>query len=164
MFQRLYREVDGIRFGSIFEYTRPSLLIRDKKTGWTDTDQRFFVVSRPRSAIRNPVNDEDKLWWKYRRELTPTFTTGKVKNMLESILNWSRGRSGSGKLVNGKLTATMIVSCGFGLQYDTSGEEFRHPPRTNCSKLTKLLRIKTLYFVNLVKETARYREKYNVMS
>ncbi|KAK9744840.1 Cytochrome P450 [Popillia japonica] len=139
---------NGHKFGGLYLGTRPALLLVDlditKKI--INKDFQFFsghglYVSKNKPALFHNLFSMDGQEWKNSRiQLTPTFTSGKMKMMFPTILNCVspmvdhiNGLDRDGKVLNIKeivacYSTDVIGSCAFGVEcncFEKPDAEFR---------------------------------------
>ncbi|KAK7869854.1 hypothetical protein R5R35_006665 [Gryllus longicercus] len=207
--QELYNRFKGHRFVGIYHAKKPVLLLRDPELiklclvkDFQNFHDRDSVIINPEKNIlqQNLVNLAGQKWRVLRNKLSPTFTSGKIKNMFPlmieccanvvSYLQESANRQEivEMKEVLAKLSTDVIGSCAFGLQMnalDDPNSEFRRMGRLIFEPSLKarfgrflLLMVPDLgnwinldfmssemneFFFRIVKETADYRIKNNII-
>nr|CAD7197246.1 unnamed protein product [Timema douglasi] len=139
MYDKLYKQLQGHRFGGIFRGFTPVLLLRDPeliKHFLTKDFMHFHDRNLPVDEKKNPLGLHlfflhGQLWRKLRTKLTPTFTTGKIKMMFCLITESSRemvkyleepakkGESIEIKDWIGHFSTDVIGSCAFGTQFNS---------------------------------------------
>lgn len=139
VFQSLYNKLDGYDFGGVYEYTKPSLILRDDNliqqilmkdfSSFHDRGMPVDPEFEPLSA--NLISLHGKQWRNLRCKLTPTFSTGKLKSMFEQIYNCSNElidfitknmdttNTFEAKNLGGRYSTNVTASCAFGLQFGT---------------------------------------------
>nr|CAD7405098.1 unnamed protein product [Timema cristinae] len=137
---RLYFQLEGHSFGGIFQSVTPTLLLRDPeliKTVLVKDFDHFHDRGIPLNEEKNPLGAhlitlEGSRWKTLRSKLTPAFTSGKLKNMFQFVVECAqdmtvhleekvpddRGRLEI-KEIFAKYTTNVIGSCGFGLRLNT---------------------------------------------
>nr|CAD7587223.1 unnamed protein product [Timema genevievae] len=137
---RLYFQLEGHPFGGIFQSVTPILLLRDPeliKTVLVKDFDHFHDRGIPLNEKRNPLGAhlitlEGSRWKKLRSKLTPAFTSGKMKNMFQFVVECAQDMTvhledkvpeDGGQLeikeIFAKYTTDVIGSCGFGLRLDS---------------------------------------------
>ncbi|XP_069683719.1 cytochrome P450 9e2-like [Periplaneta americana] len=140
--KELYKSFEGHKYGGIYEGRRPTLLLRDpeliKSVMVRDFDS---FVDRPTLKERSSpyvdnmlLNIKGQHWKNVRSLLTPTFSSGKLKEMKNLIDQCGQQlntylRTQTGKTVSevelemkelfGRFTLDLIASCAFGVQCDS---------------------------------------------
>ncbi|XP_047117854.1 cytochrome P450 6k1-like [Schistocerca piceifrons] len=132
-----YWQLKGNRFGGIYFFTRPTLVVLDPdlircilvKDFWTFQDRMALVnenepISQHLFAIRG------NKWRRLRVKLTPTFTSGKMKMMFQTVADCGRemvevlqGPASRGEVVemrelSARYSTDVIASVAFGIQVD----------------------------------------------
>nr|CAD7403290.1 unnamed protein product [Timema poppensis] len=137
---RLYFQLAGHSFGGIFQSVTPVLLLRDPeliKTVLVKDFDHFHDRGIPLNEKRNPLGAhlitlEGSRWKTLRSKLTPAFTSGKLKNMFQFVVECARDMTvhleekvpiDGGQLeikeIFAKYTTNVIGSCGFGLRLNS---------------------------------------------
>lgn len=139
----LYNEFKNERFGGIWRFFTPvlwvmdPLLIRDiliKDFGTWST--RGFVINEDTDPLnKNLTNMEGQRWKSMRAKMTPTFTSGKLKQMHQHLVDSGNAFEqylddlvASGGLVeagnmSAKFTIDVIGSCVFGIKMNSLNDE-----------------------------------------
>lgn len=207
-FKDICDQFDDHRFFGIFEFSKPSIVVRDKQLfeqmlvkEFSSFHDRGVTVDTEYEPLSGTlINIEGRQWKNLRCKLTPTFTSGKLKSMFDQINNCAEGlikfidqhlpeaNPFDAKLLVGRFTTNVIASCAFGLQFDATNDEISEFQTMVCKvflssrmssvrmflrmtypSLTKKLNIKFLtqdaetYFLNLVKETLKYRRESGIV-
>uniref|UniRef100_A0A1B6MN44 Cytochrome P450 n=1 Tax=Graphocephala atropunctata TaxID=36148 RepID=A0A1B6MN44_9HEMI len=146
--QDIYNSFPGQKYGGYFESRSPVLMIRDPELMERILVKDFsYFINRdfPSNIKRDPLSGnlfslKGDVWRNLRNKLTPTFTTGKLKGMIEQIcnsgnelLNLIEKSTMSNEGVDAKKMGAVfgidvIASCAFGLQFkhdSPEGIEFR---------------------------------------
>lgn len=144
-----YKRFKGLRFGGVWEFYSPKLFVVDPHLlrdilvkdfeAWSSRGVTVNIDVDPLAA--NLVNLDGKMWKSVRTKLTPTFTSGKLKQMhhlliecgkeLESHLN-RLVSDGNGSIdvevreISAKYTTDVIGSCIFGIQVNSLGDKESH--------------------------------------
>ncbi|XP_049815604.1 cytochrome P450 6k1-like [Schistocerca nitens] len=130
-----YRQLKGKRFGGVYFFNRPSLLILDPdlirnilvKDFWSFQDRGFKVDES------DPLNKHLFLlggnkWRRLRVKLSPTFTSGKMKMMFQTMVDCgrelanvleepaSRGEVMEMREVGARYATDIIASVAFGIE------------------------------------------------
>ena len=139
----LYDEYRDERMFGIFMRKQPFLvlidpdlikdvLIKDFST-WSDRGLKYFPRAEPLS--QHLVNLEPSKWRPLRHKLSPTFSSGKLKQMFYLILDCgghlekflekvvARKEPVECREMTSKFTTDVIGSCAFGLQFDALTDE-----------------------------------------
>ncbi|XP_022186035.2 cytochrome P450 6B7 [Nilaparvata lugens] len=135
---KIYRELDGQKFGGYFQFQTPVLMIRDP-----ELINYFLIKDFGHFHDRNMPTSEDfdlmgsslasltgQRWRSLRYKMTPTFTSGKLKRMFSQIVSCSdaiidhvstlpRGEAVEVRDLMFKFTINVIGSVAFGLQIDS---------------------------------------------
>nr|CAD7591204.1 unnamed protein product [Timema genevievae] len=139
MYDKLYKQLQGHRFGGIFRGFTPILLLRDPeliKHFLTKDFIHFHDRNLPVDEKKNPLGLHlfflhGHLWRNLRMKLTPTFTSGKIKMMFSLITESSqemvkyleepakKGESIEIKDLIGHFSTDVIGSCAFGTQFNS---------------------------------------------
>ncbi|KAI4459160.1 cytochrome p450 [Holotrichia oblita] len=169
-------KVKGHKFGGLFSLLRPTfipvdldivkhILIRDFQH-FVDRGVYYHEQADPLSA--NLFTVEGDKWRSLRTRLTPTFTSGKMKNMFQTVMDCGQGLEDEVakrfknkqpldiKEIGALFTTNVIGSCGFGLDcncFENPNNDFRHHTRKifdgGIGRLTRTLL--TLTFPSLCK-------------
>uniref|UniRef100_A0A1B6H802 Cytochrome P450 n=1 Tax=Homalodisca liturata TaxID=320908 RepID=A0A1B6H802_9HEMI len=146
--QDIYNKFPNERFCGYFESRTPVLMIRDPVLAERILIKDFsYFVDRdfPADMKRDPLSGNlfslrGDVWRNLRNKLTPTFTTGKLKGMLEQICksgddllseiekNTKSNKAADLKKLCSAFTIDIIASCAFGLQFrpnSPEGKRFR---------------------------------------
>lgn len=138
-----YEEFKGHRFGGIWEFYSPQLFVVDPEmlrdifvkdfSTWSSRGVTVNLEVDPLSA--NLVALDGKKWKAVRTKLTPTFTSGKLKQMhylllecgkeFEKHLEYVVGRGGDVEMreITAKYSTDVIGSCIFGIQMNSLSDE-----------------------------------------
>ncbi|XP_058813402.1 probable cytochrome P450 6a14 [Topomyia yanbarensis] len=139
--QQLYQEFKhrGERFGGYSFFAIPSVIVVDLEL-IKSILVRDFNVFHDRGIYNDPETDplsghlfmlEGAQWRSMRKKLTPTFTSGRMKSMFETIVsvaeefrnyminNYDRQPEMEMKDVLARFTTDVIGSCAFGLECNT---------------------------------------------
>lgn len=135
----LYRQSSDALYTGIYLLYRPALLIRDAALA-RDILETHFDAFHDRGTFHSPQNDPltshlfnmtGDEWRRYRGKLTPTFTAGKLRAMMSTILvegenlrthmqpMAERGEVVRMKWLVDRFALNIIGSVGFGLDIDT---------------------------------------------
>ncbi|VEN50704.1 unnamed protein product, partial [Callosobruchus maculatus] len=210
-FQILYNKIksNGWKYGGIYFLTLPSFVVTDLdlikhilQNDFTHfMNHGAYVNEKADPLTGNLFNLEDARWRSIRVKLTPTFTSGKLKMMfqtmvactdgLEDLLLETEKKDGviDIKDVLARFTTDVVGSVGFGIECSSLKDpdsEFRKYGRKLFEDQTFLRRMQQLiafvapkwflekinfkqtdpdierFFLTLVKDTIRYREKNNI--
>ncbi|KAG8293454.1 hypothetical protein J6590_016413 [Homalodisca vitripennis] len=174
--QDIYNNFNGARFGGYFESRTPVLMICDPALVERILIKDFLYFQNRDFAVdvkQDPLSEtlfglKGRTWRNLRNKLTPTFTTGKLKGMVEQIcnsgddlMNEIEKSTEQKKPVDAKklgigFTIDVIASCAFGLQFklDTpEGKQFRKmmDSISNPSTLQTFRLIFVFFFKRLAK-------------
>ncbi|XP_066994046.2 probable cytochrome P450 6a14 [Anabrus simplex] len=166
MNQKFYRHFEGHRFGGIFSFRKPVLILRDPelikqvlvKSFGSFHDRGLPYDEKVSPLSQHLVNLEGTRWRKLRVKLTPTFTSGKIKMMYNlmkecalELRDFLGEQAKKGEMVEIKeavaqYTTDVIGTCAFGLQLNSMKDpnsEFRQMGRKvfEPSKLTMIRRM-----------------------
>ncbi|CAG2060818.1 unnamed protein product [Timema podura] len=139
MFEKLYKELQGHRFGGVYRGFTPILLLREPeliKHFLTKDFMHFHDRNQPVDEKKDPLglnlfSLHGPLWRKLRMKLTPTFTSGKMKMMYSLITDCAKemvdfldepankGESIDIKELIGHFSTDIIGSCAFGTQFNS---------------------------------------------
>nr|CAI5854948.1 unnamed protein product [Callosobruchus analis] len=210
-FQILYNRMksNGWKYGGIYFLTIPSFVVTDLdlikhilQNDFTHfMNHGVYVNEKADPLTGNLFNLEDARWRNVRVKLTPTFTSGKLKMMfqtmvactdgLEDLLLETERKHGviDIKDILARFTTDVVGSVGFGIECSSLKDpdsEFRKYGRKLFEGQTFLRRMKQLisfvaprsflekinykqtdpdierFFLTLVKDTIRYRERNNI--
>ncbi|XP_046482183.1 probable cytochrome P450 6a13 [Neodiprion pinetum] len=139
----LYKEFKGSRFVGIWEFHSPTLFVIDPEllrdilvkdfASWSTRGTAANVDVDPLSA--NLIHLNGDTWKSVRAKLTPTFTSGKLKQMhylllecgkdFEKYLNAAAtdGKPLEAREMSAKFTTDVIGSCAFGIQMNSLNDE-----------------------------------------
>lgn len=170
--KKIYNEFKsrGAKYGGIFLMARPSIMPIDPEAVKLimQKDFQYFV---DRGFYHNEKDDPlsahlfaigGQKWRNLRTKLTPTFTSGKMKMMFQTLINCSQqmedyvnnfyeSNSNDGidiKNVLACFTTDIIGSCAFGLEcnsFKSSDAEFRHHGRQVFAPRSRLRAIKSIF-------------------
>ncbi|XP_063220931.1 probable cytochrome P450 6a14 isoform X2 [Bacillus rossius redtenbacheri] len=136
VFQRLYRALGDHGLGGVYLLFQPALLVRDPELVKTFLvkdfehfhDRGFKVDERASPLSAHLISLAGPRWRRLRAELTPTFTSGKMRLMFGAVAECAgemarrlagvSGRAGGVdvKEVAAQFTTDVIGSCAFGLR------------------------------------------------
>nr|CAD7455687.1 unnamed protein product [Timema tahoe] len=139
MYEKLYKELQGHRFGGVYRGFTPVLLLREPeliKHFLTKDFMHFHDRNQPVDEKKDPLglnlfSLHGPLWRKLRMKLTPTFTSGKMKMMYSLITDCAKemvdfldepankGESIDIKELIGHFSTDIIGSCAFGTQFNS---------------------------------------------
>uniref|UniRef100_A0A1B6EBP2 Cytochrome P450 n=1 Tax=Clastoptera arizonana TaxID=38151 RepID=A0A1B6EBP2_9HEMI len=142
IYQTMYDELKGHRFGGFFEMDKKAILIRDPELVervMVKDFNHFYNRGLPVDLEKDPLNAnlfnlEGSEWRNMRLKISPTFTTGKLKGMLEQLcacgdklIKHIGEVSAAGQPVHSKpiissFSFEVIASIAFGLQLDKDSE------------------------------------------
>jgi cytochrome P450 family 6 len=131
-----YKDFDGQKFGGIYSFAIPSLLLRDleiiKDVLVKDFDKfhsRGVLISEEKEPLQGHLFAlSGSKWRNLRVKLSPTFTTGKIKMMFGTLVDCgkelqlcleplaSKGETIEVKDILARYTTDIIASCAFGIQ------------------------------------------------
>jgi len=164
-----YKAFDGKKFGGLYSFTVPSLLVRDpeviKNTLVKDFDKfhsRGIVINEKAEPLQGHlVALSGSRWRNLRIKLSPTFTAGKMKMMFGTLVECGKDLQDclqepankrdtiEIKDILARYTTDVIASCAFGIQCNclkNPDAEFRKWGRKifELSATTKFFRTVTL--------------------
>jgi cytochrome P450 family 6 len=136
VYEELYKKLDGEKYGGVYAFTKPVLIFRDP-----DIVKNILVKDFTSFHDRGLFNDEgiDPLvghlfflpgnrWRNLRVKLTPTFTSGKMKMMFQTLVDCGKElvstleKSASNeeiieiKDILARYSTDIISACAFGIQ------------------------------------------------
>lgn len=132
----LYKDFDGLKFGGIYSFAIPSLLLRDpeiiKNVLVKDFDKfhsRGILINEEKEPLQGHLFSlSGSRWRNLRVKLSPTFTSGKMKMMFGTVADCgrelqlcleplaSKGETVEIKDVLARYSTDIIASCAFGIQ------------------------------------------------
>ncbi|XP_049831017.1 cytochrome P450 6k1-like [Schistocerca gregaria] len=142
-----YRQLKGNRFGGIYFFKRPTLVVVDPdlirsllvKDFWTFQD-RAAPVNQKEPLSQHLLALRGNKWRRLRVKLTPTFTSGKMKMMFQTMADCgremvkvleepaTRGEVIEMRELSARYTTDVVASVAFGIQVDSQRDpenEFR---------------------------------------
>jgi cytochrome P450 family 6 len=145
----IYRKMDGMKFGGVFLAHRPVFIIKDPdmikncllKDFDSFHDHGFVFDEKIDPFTGNLFMLNGKKWKNLRSVLSPTFSSGKIKNMFTTLVESAQGLKTfidehvqktdvvEMKDVVARFTTDVIASCAFGIQCNClkyPDAEFRH--------------------------------------
>jgi cytochrome P450 family 6 len=148
MFADLYKKLDGEKYGGIYTVTKPELILRDPdiiknvlvKDFTSFHDRGIFTNEEVEPLTGHLVFLSGKRWRNLRTKLTPTFTSGKMKMMFQtlvdcgqelgSILEETAGNEENIEIkdILARYSTDIISSCAFGIESNSlknPNSEFR---------------------------------------
>ncbi|XP_063217343.1 cytochrome P450 6j1-like isoform X2 [Bacillus rossius redtenbacheri] len=161
LFRRLYREAAGHRVVGMFLLGKPVLVLRDldlvRRVLTKDAHaflNRFFMPPEKFDPLfaKSLVAAKGKKWKHLRIKMTPTFTSGKIRRMLQLVEDCSKklvrhidqevseGRPVVVKDAMARYTMDAIASCSFGI----NANALENPDCEFISKMKMLLEPKGL--------------------
>ncbi|XP_025411625.1 probable cytochrome P450 6a14 [Sipha flava] len=175
--KNIYNDFPNEKFVGIYQLQKPTLLLRDPeiirqflvKSFTHFTDRGFLYDGHREPLTKHLVNLEGDTWKMLRQKLTPTFSSGKIKNMLGllqgcgvQLINYMEAAIESGKSefemrdLTAKFTTDVIGTCAFGIECNSlrdTQSEFR---RMGCAVLNSsassaLSKIVRVFFPKLFK-------------
>ncbi|KAF5303248.1 hypothetical protein FQA39_LY09987 [Lamprigera yunnana] len=208
--KHVYDEIKkrGLKFGGYYFFLRPifvpvdlDLVKRIMATDFVHFTDHVIHVDEDYDPLSTHLFAMKGLKWKsLRAKLTPTFTSGKMKMMLQTLIASSdelitvmdQMVVGNGaidiKELIARFTTDIIGSCAFGLECNSLKDpdsEFRHYGKKffDTSLRDSIVRLLSLtlpefftifrvrshpkdvteFFVNVVKQTVKYREENNII-
>lgn len=131
-----YKKFDGHKFGGIYNFAIPSLLLRDpeiiKDVLVKDFDKfhsRGILINEEKDPLQGHlVSLSGSKWRNLRVKLTPTFTSGKMKMMFGTLVDCGKelqlcleplahkGETIEIKDILARYSTDIIASCAFGIQ------------------------------------------------
>jgi cytochrome P450 family 6 len=136
MFAKLYKKLDGEKYGGTYTFTKPGFIFRDPeiiKTVLVKDFTSFHDRGFFRDEELEPLSGHlfllpGKRWRNLRVKLTPTFTSGKMKMMFQTLVDCgqelgtileeaaSREENIEIKDILARYSTDIISSCAFGIQ------------------------------------------------
>jgi cytochrome P450 family 6 len=135
-YEDLYKKLDGQKYGGIYAFTKPMFIFRDP-----DIIKNILVKDFTSFYDRGLFNDEDidplighlfllsgKRWRNLRVKLSPTFTSGKMKMMFQTLVDCGKElvsilekSADNGEIIEikdilARYSTDVIASCAFGVQ------------------------------------------------
>ncbi|XP_050524158.1 probable cytochrome P450 6a13 isoform X2 [Daktulosphaira vitifoliae] len=147
--QNIYNEFPNEKYVGIYQFLKPTLLLRDPETikiftvkNFAHFTDRGFSYDGHREPLTNHlVNMEGDMWKILRQKLTPAFSSGKIKNMMgmlrkcgEQLIEHIEKGISAGvtdydmRDLTAKYTTDVIGTCAFGLNCNSltdTDSEFR---------------------------------------
>lgn len=139
-----YNLLNGHAYGGFYEFTNPSLMVRDPRLieRILIKDFGYFMNRTAPSNYEDDVitlnllNANGELWRNLRYRMTPTFSSGKLKGMFEQInrcsddvirfideISANGDKQIDGKLVTNRFTMNVIATCAFGIEFAYKDKE-----------------------------------------
>jgi cytochrome P450 family 6 len=135
-FQKIYKELDGEKYGGTFALTKPGFIFRDPdiiknvlvKDFTSFHDRGIFMDEELEPLTGHLFSLPGIRWKKLRAKLTPTFTSGKMKMMFQTVVDCGLElgsileKSASNeediemKDILARYSTDVISSCAFGIQ------------------------------------------------
>ena len=135
-FQNIYKELDGKKYGGTYALTKPGFIFRDPdiiknvlvKDFTSFHDRGFFMDEEIEPLTGHLFSLPGKRWKNLRAKLTPTFTSGKMKMMFQTVVDCGLElgsileKSASNeedieiKDILARYSTDVISSCAFGIQ------------------------------------------------
>ena len=132
----VYRKMEGMDFGGVFLMHRPQFIVRSpemiKKCLLTDFiyfhDHGFVYDEKIDPLTGNLFMLSGQKWKNLREVLSPTFTTGRIKNMFRTLVECGKGLTEfleepaekeavvEVQDIVARFTTDVIASCAFGIQ------------------------------------------------
>ncbi|KAK7580778.1 hypothetical protein V9T40_001407, partial [Parthenolecanium corni] len=169
--QNIYRQYQNEKYVGMFQLSTPTLMVLEPETikqflvkdFQYFTDRGFPYDDEREPLTANLVNLEGAKWRLLRQKLTPTFSSGKIKNMMpllqecsDQLLKYLKETTQKKsecdtelRELTAKFTTDVIGSCAFGLQFNSmsaESSEFRRMGRkalqpSKVSAISKLIRV-----------------------
>jgi cytochrome P450 family 6 len=136
LYEDLYKKLDGQKYGGIYAFTKPMFIFRDP-----DIIKNILVKEFTSFHDRGLCNDEEidplighlfflpgNRWRNLRVKLTPTFTSGKMKMMFQTLVDCGHElvsilekSANNGEIIEikdilARYSTDIISSCAFGIQ------------------------------------------------
>ncbi|XP_021923332.1 probable cytochrome P450 6a14 [Zootermopsis nevadensis] len=131
----IYKELEGHRYGGMYIFTKPSLILRDPdlikdilvKDFSTFHDRGFYMNEEIEPLTGHLFMLPGKRWRNLRIKLTPTFTSGKLKMMFQRLVDCGGqlqhcvgGMTQNGDVIEikdflARFSTDVISSCAFGI-------------------------------------------------
>jgi len=136
VFENIYKELDGEKYGGTYALTKPCFIFRDPdiiknvlvKDFSTFHDRGFFIDEELEPLTGHLFLLRGKRWRNLRVKLSPTFTSGKMKMMFQTLVETGHElgsileKSASDeeiiemKDILARYSTDIISSCAFGIQ------------------------------------------------
>ncbi|XP_015840000.1 probable cytochrome P450 6a14 isoform X2 [Tribolium castaneum] len=185
-FKRQYEELKsrGWKHGGLYSILNPIYLVADLDYIKNIMTKDFHYFT-DRGIYYNEKNDPlsahlfalgGPKWRHLRTKLSPTFTSGKMKQMFQTLVDCvpqllqqiDKNVPVDIKEVLGCFTTDIIGSCAFGLECKTFEDE-NSPFREYGRKFFQVSNLKIAkflfsdFFISVVEDTVKYREKHNLV-
>jgi cytochrome P450 family 6 len=167
LYAELYKKLDGEKYGGIYMFTKPQLIFRDPdiikdvlvKDFSSFHDRGVYVNEKLEPLSANLAFLNGKSWRNLRVKLTPTFTSGKLKMMFQTLADCGQelgiiledtARNEETieiKDILARYSTDIISSCAFGIESNSlknPNAEFRQWGRKVFQTSIKLSTIRTL--------------------
>ncbi|XP_023714370.2 cytochrome P450 6a2 [Cryptotermes secundus] len=135
-FAEIYRKLDGEKYGGFYTFAKPGFIFRDPeiiksvlvKDFSSFQDRGFFIDEEFEPLLGNLFFLRGDKWRNLRVKLTPTFTSGKMKMMFQTLVDCghelgtileetaNKGEIIEIKDILARYTTDIISSCAFGIQ------------------------------------------------
>ena len=136
IFEDIYNKLEGQKYGGIYVCTKPLFLFRDPdiiknilvKDFISFQDRGFFNDEEIEPLTGNLFSLEGSKWRNFRVKLTPTFTSGKMKMMFQTLVDCGEELGSilekcanneeviEVKDILARYSTDIIASCAFGIQ------------------------------------------------
>jgi len=136
LFENIYKELDGEKYGGTYGFTKPAVIFRDPdiiknvlvKDFSSFHDRGFYVDEELDPLFGHLFLLQGKRWRNLRVKLSPTFTSGKMKMMFQTLVDCGielrsiLEKSASDeeiieiKDILARYSTDVISSCAFGIQ------------------------------------------------
>lgn len=149
---RIYKETEGHKYVGYYRFHRPMFLVRDPELvkhiltkDFPYFSDRFSYLANPRDLLTQHLfTEEGDKWKRLRAKLTPTFSSGKLKQMFPLMVDCAnilgevladevkKNPVLEMKDMAARYTTDVISSCAFGLQVNSlknAEAEFRKQGR-----------------------------------
>ncbi|PNF31152.1 hypothetical protein B7P43_G15442 [Cryptotermes secundus] len=135
-FAEIYRKLDGEKYGGFYTFAKPGFIFRDPeiiksvlvKDFSSFQDRGFFIDEEFEPLLGHLFFLRGDKWRNLRAKLTPTFTSGKMKMMFQTLVDCghelgtileetaNKGEIIEIKDIFARFTTDIISSCAFGIQ------------------------------------------------
>jgi len=136
LFENIYKELDGEKYGGTYALTKPGFIFRDPdiiknvlvKDFSSFHDRGFYMDEELEPLSGNLLLLPGKRWRNLRVKLSPTFTSGKMKMMFQTLVDCGielgsilEKSAGDEEIIEikdilARYSTDVISSCAFGIQ------------------------------------------------
>ncbi|KAJ9577523.1 hypothetical protein L9F63_005896, partial [Diploptera punctata] len=179
MFQGFYDAFDGEKYGGLYSFSKPTLIVKNPELIKTilvkDFDSFHSRGIKVTSEKIDPLAGHlfslsGSKWRNLRVKLTPTFTSGKMRMMFPTLVEtgkelkeYLKKPAGHKEVIEikdilARYSTDIIASSAFGIECNS----LTFPKLTDYIRIGGIPKDVSLYFREMVKDTVEYREKNNV--